>query len=81
MTLETLVSYIEEHFRAPATGGRYTNHAWDVTKLISLSEATLRRLEKIAAHLGKKVGHEVYPMQVAAILIELGMEEVDDRTR
>jgi hypothetical protein len=77
--LEALVKYIEEHFRAPATGGRYTNHAWDVAKLVSLSEETLCRLERIAAHLSKRVGHEVYPMQVAAILIELGVEEHDDR--
>lgn len=81
MTFEGLTRYVEEHFKAPATGGRYTNHDWDTIKLVSLSAATLKRLERLAAHIAKRVGHKVYPMQVAAILIELGVEETDDRTR
>ena len=71
MNPEALVRYVKEHFAPPATGGRYTNRTWDRARLICLTAQTKKRIEHLATWLTAQVGHKVYPMQVAAILLEL----------
>ena len=79
--LTWLLEHIRSEFvsaprRPGGGGGRYSNRYWTETKLVGFSPATLRRLNKIADYLTSKVNHKVYPMQVAAMLVERAVAKV-----
>lgn len=59
-------------------GGRYTNPQWTKSKLIPFSAKTMKRLEVAARVLTEHSGRKVYPMQVAAMLLEYSVTEVMD---
>ena len=73
---EAVVAHVEERFAH--TKSRRTDPTWDTKALINFSAATKAQLERIAARATDRVCHGVYPMQVAAILLELALGEKDD---
>ncbi len=72
-----LVAEVRARFKAPAGGGRGTDPTWTERRLLPLAEDTLRRLERLSEALGKQ-GVAATPLQVAALLLERAVEEVDD---
>jgi hypothetical protein len=67
-----LAAEVAERFRIPHGGGRATDPGWTERRLIPLSPATLHRLEELADRL------HVAPLQVAALLLEKSVGDVDD---
>src|SRR6185436_10945485 len=73
-----LVADVQARFRAPAGGGRSTDPAWTERRLVPLSPATLERLEHIAGVIHARSGQAVAPLQVAALLLEHAVENMND---
>ena len=71
-----LVAEAQARFQTPAGGGRGTDPSWTEKRLLPLAPATLARLEQLSAEMGKQ-GVKASPLQVAAMLLEHAIEEVD----
>jgi len=71
-----LVADIDARFRSPRGGGRATEPRWTERRLVPLAPKTLRRLEKIAAKV-RRLGTNVEPLQLAALLLEKTVENLD----
>jgi hypothetical protein len=65
-----LATELAHRLRVPASGGRPTDPAWTVRRIVPLRRATLERLNADADRLG------IEPMQLAALLIEKGLDSV-----
>ena len=63
---------VNVRFRVPTRGGRATDPNWTERRLIPLSATTLKRLEKLAEQLN------VSPLQVAALLLEKTVDNIQD---
>ena len=72
-----LAAEVSARFKAPPGGGRGTDPGWSVRRLLPLASTTLRRLEHLSAVL-KKQGVAATPLQVAALLLERAVTDVDD---
>ena len=73
-----LAADVAARFRTPETGGRGTDPTWTEKRLVSLAPATLQRLERVAKDISAQ-GHTVAPLQVAALLLERAVAEIDER--
>lgn len=71
-----LVAEVRARFRPPVRGGRGTDPAWTERRLLPLAQQTLRRLEQLSEQLGKQ-GVAATPLQVAALLLERAVIDVD----
>ncbi len=71
-----LVAEVRARFKAPVGGGRGTDPAWTERRLLPLAQQTLARLEQLSEQLGKQ-GVAATPLQVAALLLERAVGEVE----
>lgn len=69
-----LAGEVRRRFRPPATGGRATDPEWTTKRLIPFRQATLGRLQSLADEVSRIVEARVEPLQVAAILLERGLD-------
>jgi hypothetical protein len=69
---------VEARFRVPKGGGRPTDPNWTERRLVPLTPRTLKRLEEIAAKVRERVGTNLEPMQVAALLLEKTTEQISE---
>ncbi len=65
---------VKTRFQTPDTGGRRTDPAWTERRLIGMTKKTLRRVEELAADVSARVGFEVFPIQVMALILERSIE-------
>ncbi len=72
-----LAAEVEARFRAPPGGGRATDPAWTERRLVPMDAATLAQLEALAQEVTKR-GVTVGPLQVAALLLQQAVHQVDD---
>ncbi|MFO0605203.1 MAG: hypothetical protein U0324_18635 [Polyangiales bacterium] len=72
-----LAAEVEARFRAPPGGGRATDPAWTERRLVPMDAATLAKLEALAGEVAKR-GVTVGPLQVAALLLQQAVNQVDD---
>lgn len=72
-----LVADVQARFRTPAGGGRSTDPAWTEKRLLPLAPDTLDRLDRLARAIGKQ-GVSISPLQVAALLLERAISDVND---
>lgn len=66
-----LAAELAHRLRVPAGGGRPTDPTWTERRIVPLRRGTLERLNTDAARLG------IEPMQLAALLIEKGLDSVE----
>lgn len=57
-------------------GGRPSDPAWDIQRLVPFNSKTWRKLKKLAAQLGTS-GRRVSPAQLASSLIEKALERLN----
>jgi len=62
--------------RLRSSGGRPTDPAWTVSRQVPFKEDSWTRLQELASEVGV-AGRRVGPAQVAALLIESGLDEAD----
>ena len=74
-----LVAEVQARFRSPSSGGRSTDPHWTEKRLVPLSSKTLDRLENLSRVMSKN-GVAVAPLQVAALLLERVLDEVETGT-
>lgn len=70
---------IEARFRIPPGGGRSTDPRWTERRLVPLAPETLARLEKLTARIREQGDVRLEPMQLAALLLEKTIEDLDER--
>jgi hypothetical protein len=75
--LELLALREEFNQRLRSSGGRPTDPAWTVTRLVPFKEENWTRLQDLASAIGV-TGRRVGPAQVAALLIENSLEELEE---
>jgi hypothetical protein len=75
--LDMLALREEVNRRLRSSGGRPTDPAWKVTRQVPFKEESWTRLQDIAVEVGAS-GRRVGPAQVAALLVERSLEELDD---
>lgn len=63
--------------RLRSSGGRPTDPAWTVSRQVPFKDDSWSRLQGLASEVGA-TGRRVGPAQVAALLIESSLEELDD---
>ena len=68
---------VEARFRVPPGGGRATDPAWTERRLVPMDAATLEKLEALAGEVARR-GVAVGPLQVAALLLQQAVNQVDD---
>jgi len=66
-----LATELAHRLRVPANGGRPTDPTWTERRIVPLRRSTLERLNADAGRLG------IEPMQLAALLIEKGLDSVE----
>jgi hypothetical protein len=66
--------------RLKSTGGRPTDPAWKVQRLVPFGEARWRQLEDLAEDLSSSE-RKVSPGQLAAVLIERALDAIVDADR
>lgn len=71
-----LVADVRARFKPPASGGRGTDPAWTERRLLPLAKGTLDRLQQLSNQL-RKEGVAATPLQVAALLLERAMIDVE----
>jgi len=75
--LDLLALREEFNQRLRSSGGRPTDPAWTVTRLVPFKEDSWTRLQDLATEIGVS-GRRVGPAQVAALLIESSLEELEE---
>ena len=63
--------------RLRSSGGRPTDPSWKVSRQVPFKEESWERLQHIASEVGAS-GRRVGPAQVAALLLENSLEEIED---
>jgi hypothetical protein len=66
-----LATELAHRLRVPVSGGRPTDPTWTERRIVPLRRSTLERLNAHADRLGTE------PMQLAALLIEKGLDSVE----
>src|ERR1700690_2298822 len=74
--LDMLALREEFNERLQSSGGRPTDPSWKVSRQVPFKEESWSRLQDIASEVGGS-GRRVGPAQVAALLIENSLEELD----
>ena len=75
--LDMLALRQEFNERLRSSGGRPTDPSWKVSRQVPFKEESWSRLQDIATELGGS-GRRVGPAQVAALLLENSLEEMED---
>jgi hypothetical protein len=75
--LDLLALRAEFGRRLRSSGGRPTDPAWTVSRQVPFKDNSWSRLQGLASEVGA-TGHRVGPAQVAALLIESSLEDLDD---
>src|ERR1700677_4861214 len=75
--LDLLALREEFNQRLRSSGGRPTDPAWTVTRLVPFKADNWTRLQDLASEIGVS-GRRVGPAQVAALLIESSLEEIEE---
>lgn len=75
--LDMLALRKEFNDRLQSSGGRPTDPSWKVNRQVPFKEESWSRLQDIASEVGGS-GRRVGPAQVAALLVENGLEELED---
>ncbi len=75
--LDMLALRQEFNERLRSTGGRPTDPSWKVSRQVPFRPESWERLQDIAGEIGAS-GRRVGPAQVAALLLENSLEEIDD---
>lgn len=75
--LDMLALRDEFNSRLRSSGGRPTDPSWKVSRQVPFKEESWSRLQDIAGEIGAS-GRRVGPAQVAALLLEKSLEEMDD---
>jgi hypothetical protein len=75
--LDLLALRTEFNQRLRSSGGRPTDPSWTVTRLVPFKEDSWTRLQDLASEIGVS-GRRVGPAQVAALLIESSLEELEE---
>lgn len=76
--LDLLALREEFNRRLRSTGGRPTDPEWTVTRQVPFKDDSWDRLQGLASQVGAS-GRRVGPAQVAALLIESSLEELEDQ--
>jgi hypothetical protein len=76
---QQLAAQVRARFRVPAGGGRHTDPAWTEKRLVALTPQTLRHLSRVARAMSVE-GVTVGPLQVAALLLERAVAEIEQAT-
>jgi hypothetical protein len=63
--------------RLKSSGGRPTDPSWEIQRLVRFREESCKRLEALASLLSAE-GQRVSAGQLAAILLERGLEQVQE---
>lgn len=71
-----LLAEIKARFRVAPGGGRHTDPNWTERRLVPLSPRTLARLQELADQLRQQSEVALEPMQLAALLLEKGSEQI-----
>lgn len=72
-----LAASVLDRFRVPAGGGRATDPKWTERRLVPLAPQTLAHLEKLAKALSQDATPSIGPLQVAALLLEHALTQID----
>lgn len=75
--LDVLALRKEFNERLQSTGGRPTDPSWKVSRQVPFKEESWSRLQDIANEVGGS-GRRVGPAQVAALLVESSLEELEE---
>lgn len=75
--LDMLALREEFNERLQSSGGRPTDPSWKVSRQVPFKEESWSRLQDIASEVGAS-GRRVGPAQVAALLVENSLEELED---
>jgi hypothetical protein len=75
--LDLLALREEFTHRLQSSGGRPTDPSWKVSRQVPFKEESWERLQDIASRVGES-GRRVGPAQVAALLLESSLEEMED---
>ncbi len=75
--LDMLALRQEFNERLQSSGGRPTDPSWKVSRQVPFKEESWSRLQDIASEVGAS-GRRVGPAQVAALLVENSLEELED---
>lgn len=75
--LDLLALRTEFNQRLRSSGGRPTDPAWTVSRQVPFKEDSWTRLQDLAREVGES-GRRVGPAQVAALLIETGLEDLEE---
>ncbi len=75
--LDMLALREEFSHRLQSSGGRPTDPSWKVSRQVPFKEESWERLQHIASEVGAS-GRRVGPAQVAALLLENSLEEIED---
>ncbi len=75
--LDMLALREEINGRLRSSGGRPTDPSWKVSRQVPFKEESWSRLQDIASEVGAS-GRRVGPAQVAALLLENSLEEMED---
>lgn len=75
--LDMLALRHEFDVRLRSSGGRPTDPSWKVSRQVPFKEESWSRLQELAAEVGSS-GRRVGPAQVAALLVESSLEELED---
>lgn len=75
--LDLLALREEVNQRLRSSGGRPTDPAWTLSRQVPFKEDSWSRLQGFASEVGSS-GRRVGPAQLAALLIENGLEELED---
>lgn len=75
-SINLLVTQVCSRLRVANSGGTATCLAWTKARPIQMKPETWERLEKLTAQVNARTPSTVRPMAMAALLLELVLEEV-----
>jgi hypothetical protein len=75
---QQIVAEVQARFQTPEGGGRATDPRWTARRLVPFTPSTLDRLEELAELVRERSGTPIHPLQVAALLLEHAVEDVND---
>jgi len=73
-----LAADVAARFQKPAGGGRATDPSWTQRRLLPMSPRTLAELEHLADRISKQRRQQINPMQVASLLLERAMNQLNE---
>lgn len=74
---EALALDIAARLRPPVGGGRPTDPSWTQRRLVPLKPETLVKLAQVATDVSNRTGTSVEPLQIAAVVLERYVGEIN----